>query len=207
LLYDPEAGVLLQEMETAHDGQIGQLLSFPPTEARGEEHCWVVSCGNDGRVKVWLPEARGLSLLHVLGGHAVGPVRGAMYDGIHIATVSAEDGTIRLENAETGALIGVIAGEGRTPIHCAASYELPDGRWRLVTGESDGIVKVWNPDGGGLLRRLVGHAGAVYCLHIFESKDGVYGVASGDSNGVVCVFDLQDHAPPRGLLLRPGHKR
>jgi WD40 repeat protein len=209
-LYDPEAGTLIQEMDKAHGDAVSQLLAFSPTEARGGEQCWVVSCGNDGGVKVWHPEAHGLSLLHVLETHVKGAVRAALFDGIHIATASTKDGTIRLENAETGALIRVLAAAGdalsMTPVHCITSYELSDGRWRLVTGDQRCVIKVWDPDGRGLLRRLVGHSGSVSCLDVFESGDGVYRLASGDGTGFVCVWNLQDHAPPRGYL-RAAHKK
>jgi WD40 repeat protein len=166
-----------------------------------------VSCGDDERVKIWVPEAEGLRLLHTLEDHVTGAVRAALYDGTHIATVGTRDGTIRLDNAETGALIRVLAAGDGNPVYSITSYELADGRWRLVTGDHAGIIKVWDPaDGGGLLRRLVGHSGSVFCLDVFESGDGVHRLASGDSVGMVCVWDLQDHAPPRGYL-RAAHKK
>jgi WD40 repeat protein len=59
-------------------------------------------------------------------------------DGQRIAS-GADDGTVKIWNAETGALISALSGHIDSVVSVAFS---PDGR-RLVSGSFDTTVKIW----------------------------------------------------------------
>src|SRR5262249_30483197 len=78
-------------------------------------------------------------LIHVLEGHSAEVSRGAFApDGALVATAS-HDGTVRLWDVATGAVLGVVA---RHPAGVmSATFDGAGGR--LLTGSLDGTAKLW----------------------------------------------------------------
>jgi len=56
-------------------------------------------------------------------------------------------------------------------LNALTSYSRPDGSMVLVTGSDDG-VRVWNPDTGVQVRRLLGHTGHVLAVIAMAASDG-----------------------------------
>jgi WD40 repeat protein len=61
----------------------------------------------------------------------------------------------------------------------------PDGR-QVITGGADGVVRVWDVQGGKELKSLMGHTAAVYSVDI--SPDGRL-LVSGSADRTVLVWD------------------
>ena len=62
----------------------------------------------------------------------------------------------------------------------------PDGR-RIVSGDADGSVRLWDVETGGEVGELKGHVGPVHAVAV--TSDGRY-VVSGGNDGRVRVWDL-----------------
>lgn len=64
----------------------------------------------------------------------------------------------------------------------------------LATGSSDGIVKVWDLEGGYVTHLFRGHGGPVSALkfHFSSSDLGVMELWTGSTDGRVRIFDLRD---------------
>jgi WD40 repeat protein len=69
----------------------------------------------------------------------------------------------------------------------------PDGRF-LATGDVDGVVRLWDPETGKLLRALTGHQSAVRSLGF--TPDGRE-LASGSSDGTIVLWDMAGAMPPK----------
>lgn len=80
----------------------------------------------------------------------------------------------------------------------------------LATGSSDGIVKVWDVEGGYVTHIFRGHGGPVSALRFFSSSDGGrMELFTGSTDSRVRIFDLRDpgarsgSAKPKAVL--EGH--
>ncbi len=90
---------------------------------------------------------------------------------------------------------------------------LPDGR-RVISGSSDGTVRVWDLESGELLLTLEGHGGTVWAVAV--TPDGRRAI-SGSEDGTVEVWDLdsgellltlEGHGGPvRGVAVTPDGRR
>jgi WD40 repeat protein/serine/threonine protein kinase len=100
-----------------------------------------------------------------------------------------------LVDTESGDLLHTLQ-VGGVSVGCVAFT--PDGH-RLLTGASDGKVRVWDATSGECLRVLGGHKADVRSLAV--SPDGLL-AASGDENGTVRVWDL---AKGRRKQVLKGH--
>jgi WD40 repeat protein len=101
-------------------------------------------------------------------------------DGRLLASAS-EDGTARIWNAHTGALLRTLRGHRERVTSVAFST---DGR-RVVTAGADGTVRVWHLDGGAPVI-MRGHDGVVTSATF--SADGTRVVSAGQ-DGTVRVWD------------------
>lgn len=59
----------------------------------------------------------------------------------------------------------------------------------IVTGGSDGRVRVWNPDSGSLVRELNGNAGAVWRMAMIGKM--LFVAAYRDSTAVIEMWDTE----------------
>ncbi len=59
----------------------------------------------------------------------------------------------------------------------------------IVTGRSDGRVRVWNPDSGSLVRELNGNAGAVWRMAMIGKM--LFVAAYRDSTAVIEMWDTE----------------
>jgi RNA polymerase sigma factor (sigma-70 family) len=115
-------------------------------------------------------------------------------DGKTLATAE-HDGSARLRDATTGAVLQVFA--GHQSMIDAVSFSA-DGT-RLVTSGQDKAVKVWNSATGGALHTLLGHKGQVFAA-AFGAGDTV---ASGGLDRTVRLWDAATGAEKRALR---GHQ-
>lgn len=69
----------------------------------------------------------------------------------------------------------------------------------MATGRSDGIVAIWDPHIGGILRWLEGHAGAV--TSVAWSRCNRF-LASASEDHSIIVWDLQPEAAELSRVIR-----
>jgi hypothetical protein len=127
--------------------------------------------------------AEASSLLRTLTGHGK-TVFSAAYSpyGRRIASASY-DGTIKIWDAESGALMHTLTGHDGS-VYYSAAYS-PDGR-RIVSASYDGTIKIWDAEGGALLRALTGHTDIV--RSVAYSPDGKR-IVSASYDNTIKIWD------------------
>ncbi len=115
-------------------------------------------------------------------------------DGNTVASGS-DDGTVRLWNASTGALVRTLT--GHTDYVRSVAFS-PDGN-TVASGSDDKTVRLWNASTGALVRTLTGHTS--YVFSVAFSPDGNT-VASGSLDGTVRLWNASTGALVRTLA---GH--
>ena len=108
-------------------------------------------------------------------------------DGQVLASVSAEDATVRLWDVETGGLLHTLTRHTDWALNVSFS---PDGR-TLASGGADATVCLWDVETGGLLHTLIGHTDWVYSVSF--SPDGRT-LASGSGDATVRLWDVRTGA-------------
>jgi WD40 repeat protein len=127
-------------------------------------------------------------------------VNSATFDreGARVVTASA-DGTAKVWDARTGALLSTIAAGDKRMLWAELS---PQGD-RIVTGQESGTVSVWDARTGARLVTLEGHAGVV--KEASFSPDGSRIVTAG-WDGTARIWDAHDGAAA-GVLHVPGSRK
>ena len=157
----------------------------------------------DGRVRIY--DARTGGLRRVIGSDPSRGVRAVAFapDGTTIASGGLEmDGTLKLWNVRTGALVWAVAGHEAAGAIYAELHAVafsPGGKLIASAGR-DGLVLVWDVDTGKLRHRLTAHHGAALSV-AFGPGGGT--LASGGEDMVIRLWDL-----PSGRSLRTlaGHR-
>jgi WD40 repeat protein len=154
----------------------------------------IVSCGNDGTVKIW--DAQNGQLLQTYKCHET-RISGVAWspDGKHLATASL-DHTARVWDAATGKEVAKLS--GHTEAVYRVAFESPG--WRVITASADGTARVWNPRSGQELRKLEGHKGPVLGA-VFRPKGSGIATASHDRTAI-----LWDVFKGEGTEILQGHK-
>jgi WD40 repeat protein/serine/threonine protein kinase/TPR repeat protein len=104
-------------------------------------------------------------------------------NGARVATASG-DGTARIWDANTGAVLGILRG------HSAAIYAIefsPDGRY-VVTASDDATARVWDANSGTPVSVMVGHNSPVSAAHY--SPDGMH-VVTASADATARVWNAQ----------------
>jgi WD40 repeat protein len=120
-------------------------------------------------------------------------------DGRSLVSAS-RDGSARLWDARTGALVRKLWGHAKAVRAVAIS---PDGQ-TIATGSDDGTVRLWGPSSGAERHVLRGHQDDVRCVAI--SPDGAL-VASGAEDGRVRLWEARTGALRRELGGRDDGRR
>jgi eukaryotic-like serine/threonine-protein kinase len=176
-------------------------------EAGGHSFEGMKSLSSDGSRLVlpdeWKPAARIRDLssgaeLVTLKGHT-DRIYSAAFSryGSRVATAS-EDGTTRIWDAMSGALLLTLRGAKSSVIY-HASFS-PDGA-KVATASGDGLARIWDARTGEQLRTLAGHTGSLYRIEFsMDSSRNV--TASHDKTAR--VWDVESG---RELLTLKGHAR
>ncbi len=173
----------------------------------------IVSGGEDRTVRVWDLES-GQPVLGPLTGHH-GPVSAVTVGERHgrpVIVSGSEDGTVRVWDLESGQPVLVIGqltddrpGFGPANRVKAVAVGERHGRPVIVSGSSDGTVRVWDLESGHpALKPLSGGILGVNAVAVGE-LNGRPVIVSGGDDGTVRVWDLESGQ----LVLKPlsGHDR
>ncbi|MFO0889520.1 MAG: protein kinase [Isosphaeraceae bacterium] len=154
----------------------------------------VASVSGDRTVHLWDPKDG--SLVRQFGNH-LAPVFNVAFrkDGKAAATCDAS-GTTLIWEVSTGKLLRTLHSDEQT-YHVTWS---PDGRLLLTGGSDDGVLRLWNPEDGTLLRKFAGHRSWVWSA-VF-SPDGKR-IASGSFDSTVRLWDVESG---KELFALQGHK-
>lgn len=139
-------------------------------------------------IGIWIYDARYGKEIALLRGHT-SAVNSADYspDGKKIVS-SSWDGSVRVWDAETGALLNTLGQRGRWTFSAEFS---PDGKSLLAAqGES---VKIWDAESNRLLKTLTGHIDTVFTATY--SPDGKKVAGGGrDGDPTVKIWDVETGA-------------
>jgi len=185
-IWDAGSGLLLQTL--AGEAEPIYAIAF---ETNGKR---IVSAGKDGVIAIrdtntgermlhpLRPESSyGWDVLPAVSSLAISP------DGTRIVAGYA-DGTVKIWNDGTGALIRILSGHGDAVTSVAYS---PDGK-TIFSASADSSVRTWDADSGLSLRILKGHPGPIFSLAI--SPDGRR-IAAGGSGDVVMIWNAATLQP------------
>ncbi|MFZ1075781.1 MAG: WD40 repeat domain-containing protein, partial [Minisyncoccia bacterium] len=190
-VWDAESGDEITEMR--HEEAVVSV-AFDPSGRR------IATASYDGTARVWdaesgeqlavlrhqgpIPESDGASRAKQTQEVAV---RSAVFDpsGRRIATVSHDDGTVRLWDANGAEQLIVLPHKGVQ----SAAFD-PSGA-RVATASDDGTAFVWDTASGALLAKLRGHAGSVASA-LFDPSATLVVTASDDRTARVWDADTGD---------------
>jgi WD40 repeat protein/serine/threonine protein kinase len=153
-----------------------------PRKARGVVHIWDVETG---RIAVTFDKQTG-----IVDTLAWSP------DGTRVASSSiSEEHGFAVWDARTGESLGLLRGHAN---HVHKVRFSPDGRW-IVSGSTDGVVKLWDTGTLKEAMSLNAHHAPVYDLSFSPDSQRL---ASASCDGTVCIWQTATGAPE--LTLR-GH--
>ena len=151
----------------------------------------IISCGDDGTIKLWDVSTGTESM--TLRAHTEGAGWGGVYwaafspDGKRIVSSGRWDRTIKVWDAATGAELMTLHGHVG---HVRPVSFSPDGK-RIVSVSEDGAVKIWDAATGTELTTLVGHSKSVNSAAF--SPDGGR-IVSGGKDGTIKIWDTSTGA-------------
>ncbi|OAX33430.1 WD40 repeat-like protein, partial [Rhizopogon vinicolor AM-OR11-026] len=145
----------------------------------------VISGSDECAVRLWDTNTGKITHLRQFEGHTRG-VLGVINvpGGQRIITCSA-DGSLRVWNLKTGLPIGKAWQDGESEVYAIA---LSPDRKKVVSGDRDVVVKLWNVDTGKVVAKWTGHTEEV--RSVCWSRDGLR-VLSGSSDGSARVWDAE----------------
>ena len=152
----------------------------------------VIAVNSDGLIRVWDAASKALRL--EFQGIARSKCAYALSRDGRFLCEASRSRTSTLWDLSTGDVTGTWGGK---PAECVALT--PDGAL-AVTGDINGVVRVWDTMAGLELGAIGGHCGSVWCVSI--SPDGQL-IASGGADGVVQLWNLP--ACERKNRLSGGH--
>jgi WD40 repeat protein len=151
---------------SGHGGRVGNVL----WSLDGRRI--VSSSSLDRTIRVWDAQTGQSQLCFPMSKDRVGDVMAISPDGSRIVARGGEPSVLVVYDTATGQVQLTLQGRGTLPERpgdFASSTFSPDGQ-RIVTGEGDGTIRVWDAATGEEEMTLKGHTGAVSCLAF--SPDG-----------------------------------
>lgn len=176
-----------------HTGEVTAMATVSLPDGR----TLLATGGTDNTVWLWDPGS-GRAERDPLTGHtgtvtslaAVQPT-----DGEILLASGSTDGTVRLWNLETGRaitrrLLRKLDWSHGVPVRAVAAMRLPsNGRW-VCSGDSDGTVRLWDPDSGRAIGTIqTGHTDEIGALALLTLPDGRAILASGGREGTIQLWD------------------
>src|SRR5258705_535375 len=137
----------------------------------------------EGQEQTWSPCVRVLEDTHRCLCIAFSPYGEQLVSG-------SDDGTVRLWNISTGALLQVMKGHS---FYVLSVMYSPDGLY-IASGSIDRTVRIWDAISGLQVQIYTGHSDYVICIAF--SADGLR-IASGDKGGQIHVWSTD--APDRSV--------
>ncbi|NJL85367.1 MAG: WD40 repeat domain-containing protein [Leptolyngbyaceae cyanobacterium SM1_1_3] len=136
---------------------------------------FLVGGGGEGKLKLW--DLATFTLAATLTSHQ-GQISGlAIQDSAHRLISSSWDRTLRLWNLKTGALL-----KTQSSAHSAAITSLALRQMLLVSGDTEGVVKLWDLQNDWRSRTLKAHSDRVTSIAL--SQDSELLVTGGDDSAL-----------------------
>ena len=151
----------------------------------------IISCGDDGTIKLWDVSTGTESM--TIRAHTEGAGWGGVYwaafspDGQRIVSSGRWDKTIKVWDAATGAELMALHGHEE---HVRPVSFSPDGK-RIISVSENGAVKIWDATIGTELTTLVGHGDSINSATF--SLDGGR-IVSGGKDGTIKIWDASTGA-------------
>ncbi|HEV2377997.1 MAG TPA: WD40 repeat domain-containing protein [Streptosporangiaceae bacterium] len=147
-LWDARSGESAGALDTGHVGPVFDLAfgTVDGERSAGGGRLIVATCGSDGTIRLWDPEA-GVSLGEPLTGHTDTAVRVVFFrdgDGRLVLASAGGDCTVRLWDPLTGRPLGGPLTGHTDGLTALAIWSGPDGRLLLGSGGYDRTIRVWD---------------------------------------------------------------
>ncbi|MBL9006702.1 MAG: WD40 repeat domain-containing protein [Myxococcales bacterium] len=195
-LWDGKTGQLVAVLE----GHTGTVYSAAFTLAGGKA---IMTISADGTARLWDSQS-GRSLFPPIGHPRYSQVLALSSDGSRMV-IRSESGALELWDRILGSIRGPLtakdtslASEGENAGEVVVSFS-PNGR-RLITGGTDGMVRIWDGRSGQPLIALKGHRSRVLSIAWLPDNSGF---ATGGSDGVTRLWGSGIGRSPHPL---EGHK-
>jgi len=197
-------------ISASHDGSIkiwntqtGQLLNtfnahnnWINSIALSSDNLKIVSSSHDKSIKIW--NAKSGQLLNTLYGHN-GRVNSVAFssDGLKIISGSG-DASIKIWDTQTGRLLNTLnahtywinsaAFSSNAHTYWINSVAFSSDNLRIVSGNSDNTVKIWDANSGLLLNTLDSHTGSVQSVAFSPNN---LRIVSGGYDGSINIWDAK----------------
>jgi WD40 repeat protein len=157
----------------------------------GDGRTLLATGGEDGTVRLWHVDPRGLMLGRADETTRVQAIATAPTELGDLLVVGDDHGSVRLHEATSGVPVGNGFTGHRGAVHAVAAARLPDGRRVLVTGGAERAVRVWDvTTGSHLAGPLHGHQATIHAVGVLHGSPGEWLVASAGSDGAIRLWDL-----------------